>query len=129
MAKVKIAGSSVVITSELKVEELKKVRKFTKSGLSLKDDKGNDVFTIAIGNVSSISKYGITYAGANAEGYAQATLMLDETVNADERKKAFIDTYAIELANLNTLENFIRESATEIEKTIATVDAMVETVD
>ena len=127
MAKIKISGSSVVITSDLKVEELKKVRKFTKSGLTLKDQKGNDVFTISLGNISSISKYGITYAGETAEGYAQATMMLDENIKAADKKKAFIDTYAIELSNLSTLENFIRESVADIENTVATVEAMVET--
>lgn len=129
MSKVKIAGSSVVITSELKVTELEKVKKFSKDGLTLKDSNGNDVFTIALSNVSTITPYGITYAGQDSEGYAQATLMLDENIPSAKRKETFIDSYAIELANLNTLENFIREHVTSIENTVATVEDMVEVVD
>lgn len=129
MAKVKITGNAVVITSALLVTDIKKVAKFTKSGLTLKDDKGNDVFSIALGRDSSISKFGITYAGENSEGYAQATLLLDEDIAANDRKESLLDEYAIEFANLNTLETFLRESIADINHTIAAVDDTIEVVD
>ena len=128
MANVKIVGNAVVFTSALKTEELEKVKKFTKSGLKLKDEKGNDIFEIAYtpGSHSAISNYGINYGEKNAEGYAQATLMLDEAIKAEDRLETVLDVYAIAIGNLNTLENYIREAAAEVNKSVEDIKGSIE---
>lgn len=127
MANVKIVGNAVVFTSALKTEELEKVKKFTKNGLKLKDEKGNDIFTIGYTpGHSAISDYGINYGEKNAEGYAQATLVLDESIKAEERLDAVLDTYAIAIGNLNTLETYIREAATEVNNTVENIKDSIE---
>lgn len=128
MSKVKIVGNAVVITSDLKREEIERVKKYTKDGLKLKDEKGNDVFTIALGENSSISQFGITYGEQNAEGYAQATLLLDESIEPDKRMDTVLDTHAITLTQLNTLETYIRSTATELESTIAGIADSIEVI-
>lgn len=132
MSKVKIVGNAVVITSDLKVEEILKVKKFTKSGLKLRDEKGNEIFAIDYcpgANSSSISEHGVIYGETNAEGYAQLSLLMAEDVKAEDRMDVILDNYAIALGNLNTLETYIRETATELESTVETIKSGIEVVD
>lgn len=131
MSKTKICGNAVVITSALKAEEIRKVKKFTKSGLKLRDEKGNEIFAIdfSAGYGGSISEHGVVYSEVNAEGYAQLSLLLDEHTPAENRAETILDNYAIALGNLNTLENYIRETATELESTIAGISESIEVVD
>jgi hypothetical protein len=131
MSKTKIVGNAVVITSDLKAEEILKVKKFTKSGLKLKDEKGNEIFAIDYtpGGCSSISEHGIIYAETNAEGYAQISLLISEDVKPEDRMAVILDKYAIALGNLNTLETCIREAATGLNATIETIKEGIEVVD
>ena len=127
MANVKIVGNAVVLTSDLTVEEIAKVKKFTKNGLKLKDEKGNDIFEIVYSpGHSSISDYGINYGEVNAEGYAQATLMLDESIKPENRLDVVLDCYAIALGNIRTLETYIREAATEVNSTVEAIKSSIE---
>jgi hypothetical protein len=131
MSKVKIVGNAVVITSDLKVEEILKVKKFTKSGLKLRDEKGNEIFAIdyCSGANSSISEHGVVYGEMNAEGYAQVSLLMAEDVKAEDRMNVILDNYAIALGNLNTLETYIRETATELNETVENIKSGIEVVD
>jgi hypothetical protein len=131
MSKVKIIGNAVVITSDLKVEEILKVKKFTKSGLKLRDEKGNEIFAIDYrpGANSSISEHGIVYGEVNTEGYAQVSLLMAEDVKPEDRMNVLLDDFAIALGNLNTLETYIREAATELEGTVETIKSSIEVVD
>ena len=131
MSKVKIVGNAVVITSDLNVDEILKVKKFTKSGLKLKDEKGNEIFAIDYypGANSSISEHGIVYGEVNAEGYAQVSLLMAEDVKPEDRMNVLLDDFAIALGNLNTLETYIREAATELENTVETIKSNIEVVD
>ena len=127
MAKVKILGNAVVITSELTTEQLGTVKKFTKDGLKLKDEKGNETFTIAYTpGKSAISDYGINYGEENTEGYAQATLMLDESIKAEDRMNVVLDNYAIAIGNLTTLESYVREAYASINKTVVEIKDSIE---
>lgn len=127
MANVKIVGNAVILTSDLTVEEIAKVKKFTKNGLKLKDEKGNDIFEIAYTpGMSSISDYGINYGEVNAEGHAQATLMLDELIAAEKRLDVVLDNYAIAFGNIKTLETYIREAATEVNSTVEAIKESIE---
>lgn len=127
MANVKIVGNAVVLTSELKAEELSTVKKFTKDGLKLKDEKGNEIFAIAYTpGCSAISDYGVNYGEVNAEGYAQATFVMDENVKAEDRMATVLDNYAIAIGNLKTLETYIREAVTGITKTVEEIKDSIE---
>ena len=127
MANVKIIGNAMVLTSDLKVEELNTVKKYTKDGLKLKDEKGNEIFSIACTpGHSSISSYGVSYGEENAEGYAQASLVLDESIKAEERMATVLDNYAIAIGNLKTLETYIREAYTGINKTVEEIKDSIE---
>jgi IMP cyclohydrolase len=129
--KTKIVGNAVVITSSLKADEILKVKKFTKSGLKLRDEKGNEIFSIDYrpGVESSISEYGVIYGETNAEGYAQISLLMAEEVKPEDRMGVLLDNYAIALGNLNTLETYIRETATELTATVEDIKNGIEVID
>lgn len=130
MAKVKIAGNAAIITSTLKVEEIEKIRKYTKSGLTLKDETGkNDIFTICLGDASSLSKRGICYASQDNEGYALATLPIPEYLVGNERKTYITDNFAMELANLANLETCISGTLLNLQDIINDVEENIEVVE
>ena len=130
MSKVKIVGNAAVFTSDLKVEEILKVKKFTKGGLKLRDEKGNEIFSIDYATTGgSISEHGIVYSEVNAEGYAQLSTLLDENVPAEHRMDVILDEYAIAIGNLNTLEAYVRETATELNNTVEGIRNAIEVVD
>ena len=129
MAKVKIAGNAAIITSILKTEDIEKVKKYTKEGLVLSDRDGNSVFELALGPKSSIGTYGVTYASKNSDGYAQATIELPVDLVGADRRAYVVDKYAAALANLHTLETYIRETLTDINHLVAEVEGTIETDD
>ena len=65
----------------------------------------------------------------NAEGYAQVSLLMAEDVKAEDRMNVILDNYAIALGNLNTLETYIRETATELNETVENIKSGIEVVD
>lgn len=104
MAKVSIKGKAAVITSTLKLEDIKTVAKYRPDGLKIKDEDGNEVFSIATGTVGAISKFGVTFDGEtrNEQKLATVTLFVDE---ADTDVKELIaDKFGSALINLGKLE-------------------------
>lgn len=131
MSKVKIVGNAAVITSDLKIEEIERVKKYTKNGLKLKDEKGNEIFFIDTtkNGVSSITNHGVVFAEQSAEGYAQATLLIAEDVKAEDRLDVILDNFAIALGNLKALETYIRSAAIEVNETIEGIKEQIEVID
>lgn len=121
--RIKIAGNAVVITSTLKLEVIKKMEKYNPDALCLvevKDNEENEIFRIATGKTSTISKFGITFMEANAEGFATATVMLPEGTTD---KKAYIkDNFATALFMLKDLEDAVTTACAQLEAAYAKLD-------
>lgn len=78
MAKVTIAGRAVVITSDITLDDIKKVAKYRPEELIIKDKDKNPVFAIsATGN--SVNQFGISFPEKTRDdkGFAMITLITD----------------------------------------------------
>lgn len=118
MAKVTIAGQAVVVTSGMKLDDLKLIKKYRKEALSLYEGEGAErvpVFTIGVSNVgNSINKVGAEFSRANADGYAQITYMA-EAERAEGIKEEISDKIGRSLLKLNQLEETLGAVVREIE--------------
>ena len=131
MAKARILGTSVTITSAIKVADLKTLAKFKPEALKLIECVGStkeEKFSVALGTSSSVTKYGIVFDSTNADGYAEVTLQIPTSITADKRKEYVADTYGYALLNLNQLERQIAEVITETEADFIAINEGIEEV-
>lgn len=131
MAKTKILGTAVTITSAIKVADFKTLAKFKPAALALTevvDGVKEEKFSIALGTCPSVTKYGIVFDSANADGYAEVTLQIPAWITADKRKEYVADTYGYALLNLNQLEGQIAEVMAETEADFIAINEGIELV-
>lgn len=128
--KVNVNGSAIVVTSSLKLEDIKTVEKFRPEALTVmggKDGK-EPIFTIGTTNKGegSISKYGISFAGATLAGTGEACVTLIPTGVPEGKVKEYIaDNFGGALMHLKALETSVTAVLAEI---LAQKQAVMETV-
>ena len=134
MAKMKILGTAVTITSAIKVADLKKLEKFKPEALKLIECVGNakeEKFSVALGTnpiTPSVTKYGVVFNSENADGYAEVTLPIPTSIAADKRKEYVADTYGYALLSLNELESQIAKVLVETEADFIAINENIEEV-
>lgn len=117
MAKITIVGDAVIVTSELKLEDLATIKKYRREALFLRggEDGKEPVFAIAVGasgGNGSIDSNGAVFCRANAEGKAMITLI--QPGNPATVVETVADTYGGALTKLNKLEEQIATVAAEV---------------
>ncbi len=131
MAKTKILGTAVTITSAIKVAVFKTLAKFKPAALKLTetvDGVKEEKFSVALGTSPSVTKYGIVFDSENTDGYAEVTLQIPASITADKRKEYVADTYGYALLNLNQLEGQIAEEYAETEADFVAINEGIELV-
>lgn len=109
MSKIKIVGDAAVVTSAVLLEDLKTLKKFKPNALKLIDSESKEeIFSTAIGDKASFSKFGIVFTSADGEGKATATLTLPIGMTNEKKIEYVKDTYGYGLLNLKTLEDQIK---------------------
>lgn len=117
MAKVVIAGDAVVVTSAMKLEDLRTVAKYRPKSLILMG--GNDgkepVFRVAVGTGSGeISQYGVEFGQETRDDEKLATLTMVATGVGSDIKEFVADKIGGALINLNRLEETLPAVIDEI---------------
>lgn len=126
--RIKIVGNAFVLTSTLKLADIRKMEKYDADACVVvaKYDNGEtaEVFRIATGKTGSICKHGVVFATANAEGYATVTGFIPENVN---NKKAYLkDNFASTFFALAELEKHLAQESDNVDKAFAALDAEIE---
>ena len=126
-AKIKIIGNAFVLTSELPFDWIQKLEKLNPNALCITEQRGDEtieVFRIGTGKAGAVSKYGITFAAQNKNGYATVTTLIpDNVVN----KREFIkDAYAATLIMLKNLEACDKVSYAQINDLYKELDKDIE---
>lgn len=129
MAKLKISGNAIVLTSELKLDTIKKMEKYNPDALVIfnetKDGDREEVFKIGSGAVSGISRFGITFAETNKAGLAVATILLPETVAVGDKKQFVKENFANALFFLQDLEAAVKTSCEALDAAYAELDKII----
>lgn len=117
MANMKKVGQAIVVTSVLKVEDIKRVARFAPKALKLVDGDKKEYFVVAVGS-ESIGQYGVAFKEQNAEGFAQLTLMGKSEVT----KKELAETYGHILNNLAKVEEQALDALAGVNETLEAVE-------
>ncbi len=135
MAKTRILGTSVTITSAIKVADLKTLAKFKPEALKLTETVGSvkeEKFSVTLGTgpsiTPSVTKYGIVFNSENADGYAEVTIQIPASIAADKRKEYVAETYGYALLSLNELESQIAKVLAETEADFIAINDSIEEV-
>ena len=86
MAKMKVMGDMIQLSTDLTKDELERVKNFAPEALKLFDNEGNEVFGVGIGD-ASYSKYGICFCSETAEGKMFMTTNNPVTDHSDPAKE------------------------------------------
>lgn len=131
--KTQFFGSALVITSSLKIEDVKTVAKYQPESLILwdKDEDGNKepVFSVLYMKDcnGAINEQGAIFSKESPEGFAQITELV--TVPADKDVKEFVaDNYGKALLALQKFEDYFPAVIDELNETRAKIMDGVEVV-
>ena len=108
MARITIAGDAVVVTSSMKLEDIRTIAKYRPEALILKggDDGKEPIFAVGVtkGN-GSINQYGASFSPEthNEDGLATITIVVNGSVDGDI-KDFVADRIGSAIINLNKLE-------------------------
>ena len=110
MAKVKICGDAVILTSEIELDDIKLVEETNPRALSLYgEEDGREVALFSVGTSKTagfpgcVTKTGTTFSKASRDGgYAQITFPIPE--GEGDPKELVANKIGIALMNLNKIE-------------------------
>lgn len=115
MAKITIAGKAVVVTSTLKLEDIKTVGKYRPKALSVYggEDGKEEVFAIKAGCNENFSKYGICFADETRDEKL-ATITMTTNYDGDDIDGFVADYFGAAIIYLNKLEETLPAVIEEI---------------
>lgn len=115
MAKITIAGKAVVVTSTLKLEDIKTVGKYRPKALSVYggEDGKEEVFAIKAGCNENFSKYGICFADETRDEKL-ATITMNIHYDGDDIEGFVADYLGTAIIYLNKLEETLPAVIEEI---------------
>lgn len=106
MAKITIAGNAVVITSAMKLEDIRTIKKYRPSALILMggEDGKDQVFAINVGERGDVNKYGAVFAEETRNDDKLATVTTTVSYTGNDIKDYVADKFGVTITNLNKLE-------------------------
>ena len=117
MAKITVVGDAVIVTSSMKLEDLKTIQKYRPQALVLKggEDGKEAIFRLGVTEgVGNINKYGAEFTGEARDGSGLATITLECTAGNNDIKNVIVDEIGYPVAILNKLEAGLPEVLSEV---------------
>lgn len=128
MANIKKFGEAVVITSGAKLEDIKKIAKYRPEALTLysEGEEKEPVFCVGLSDdrAGSVSKFGIEFGGASADGHAQVTAVY--TGPEEGVAEALADTLGPQIVMLSKLEESFPGILEAIDADVAAIMSCIE---
>lgn len=125
MAKITIAGDAVVVTSAMKLEDLKTIAKYRPEALTLKggEDGKEPIFAISVVRGSGeINKYGATFGSESHDDEKLATITMSAGFSGETDIKEFVaDQIGSAIIKLSELEDKLPEVLADIRSEKAAV--------
>lgn len=128
MAKITIAGDAVVVTSAMKLEDLRTIKKYRPSALVLKggEDGKEPIFRIDVTDgEGDINKYGVKFGASTHDDEKNAVVTLMISAKEGDIKEVVADTIGTYVLSLNKLEvalpSVLEEIAAEKEQIMSNI--------
>ena len=120
MANVKVLGDALILTSAIKLEDIKLIEKTNPRALSLYgEEDGHEVALFSIGTSKTagfpgcVTKSGITFSKASRDGgFAQMTFKVPE--GEGDLKELVAEMIGVPLMNLNKIEAYLPDVLEDI---------------
>lgn len=117
MAKITIAGDAVVITSAVKLEDIKAVKKYRPAALTLMGgEEGKEpIFRLGVTEgAGNITKYGAEFGSETHDDEKKAVMTLICRADEGDIKEIVADTIGAYVLNLNKIEETLPAVLQEI---------------
>ena len=119
MAKITIVGDAVVITSAVKLEDIKTVAKYRPKALTLMggEDGKEPIFRLGVTNgTGNITKYGAEFGSETHDEQKKEVMTLVCSGGDGDIKEAVADSIGAFVLNLNKLEETLPTVLAEIQQ-------------
>ena len=127
-ATIKSIGDAFVVTAGFKFETIENLVKYGKDkALFLTDKETKEpYFGVNAGTCAEISRFGVTFTGANKEGYAECTGYFPKPAMTEEQKKEYLrNNFAYVITYLNEVQKQVEAEEKDLKALIATVDGAI----
>ena len=118
MAKIRVAGESVVVTSDVTLENYKMIAKYRPAKLVLRggDDGKEPIFAVGVTSNprGSINKVGAEFGGIAHDGSGKATITFDLPCGDGDVKERVAEKIGVAIIYLNKLEEVLPDVIREI---------------
>ena len=131
MSKIKVAGDAVVITSSMKLDDLKTIEKYRPESLILKGgaDNKEPIFAITTkGRYGNINSNGATFASESRDGEKLATITMCVDEFEGDIKEFIADNLGLAKSRLDALEETLPEVLSAIIEERTTIMDSIEVV-
>ena len=132
MANIKILANAFVVTSAIKMEDLKNLRKYHPEQLVQKDAETKDeIFKVGVGaaGAGSVSTFGVVFDSQNTEGLAQVTKTFPVGTATENREKYLIDQVGGAMLALNNFENILDAKVAALGTEVAAIKSGITIVE
>ena len=118
MANIVIAGSATVLKSTIKLEVLKKLKKYAPAALEKRDDKEKLVFKVDVAGSGdgSIAEKAVFFAPITHDGDGRATVTLAIPADVKNAKEWAADTLANVFNQLTAMEASIAAASVKVDE-------------
>ena len=127
MSKIYIVGTSVTITSDLMLEDLKRLEKFNPDALKLVDPETKEEIFRVGAKSSGISNHGIAFNETDAAGRATMTQLIPGP--ASKRSEHVVESFGKSLMNFDKVEAQIVEALSTLSQEQSRLAAAITVVD
>lgn len=108
MANIKVIGDAMVVTSAIKMEDIKLLQRLDADSLVARDKNDEPVYAVFTGDSGFMGDAGIRFTGADSNGFATVTILLPPA-SQTEREKFIKENYAMAITALQTMEELLAE--------------------
>ena len=87
---ISVQGNVLVLTSDIEYKGIELLKKVNPDALKLKDEDGNDIFSIGVGTNGGINKNGVVFDGKTRDENAFATVSVSGVPAEKEKAEKFV---------------------------------------
>lgn len=130
MAKIKIAGNTIVVESAYSLADIKKVERYDPTALTLADQKGGVKFKVGTSapGCGSVGTYGVTFGDESKTGSGRAIVNVEVPADVENVVEYAVDKIGQAVAGLNEVESNVSASLGRIDADIETIRSNIEVI-
>lgn len=108
-----VQGNTLVLTSNIEYKGIELLKKVNPDALKLKDEDGNDIFSVGVGTNGGINKNGVVFDGKTRDENEFATVSVTGVPAEKEKAEKFVSETVLPVwGNLEKVAAQVSEAVT-----------------